>query len=76
MCAAIRKKRKTLLVRAIEKIKAAILPDEHSFISPDVSLTDNRISDDSSAEIESRRNELRAATHDNSEVTIFVEDDN
>jgi hypothetical protein len=76
MCAVVRKNKTSMLGRVIGKLRTVISPGEQRFISPDVPLDDTRSDDDSAAAIEARRDELRGAKHDSSDVTVFVEGGN
>ena len=61
--------KKTLFGRVIQRIESELASKEKQFFSPNVPLNDNRINDDTAA-IVSRRDELRAAKHENSSEVI------
>jgi len=67
-----KKKKKSLLAKIIGKIKGEPMSFEQRDISPDVTFNDIRTDDDVSDAIASRRNELKAAKHDNSDVAVIM----
>jgi len=73
MSSVIKKKKKTLLEKIIGKIKADPLPNEERNFASDVLLNDIRINDGDAAFIASRRNDLRAGRHGNSDAMVIFE---
>jgi hypothetical protein len=65
----IKKKKNPLLNKIIGKVKGVPIPSVQQNISSDVLLNDIRIDDDVVNAIALRRDELRTAKHDNSDVT-------
>lgn len=65
----VRRKKKTLFGRVIRKIESELTLREDKLILQDVPLDDIRTNDDT-AIIESRRDELRSAKHDNSDEFV------
>ena len=72
----VQKKKKTLLGRVIKKVGSVVSPCEKVVISAEVTLNDVRTNYSDIAFIEERRNELIAAKHDNSDLTITVDGGN
>jgi len=64
--------KKTLFGRVIQRIESELASKEKQFFSPNVPLNDNRINDDTAA-IVSRRDELRATNHENTDENIILQ---
>ena len=75
MSSVIKNKKKSLLTKIIRGIYSDPLPGEQGKFSPDVPLDDICITDGDAAFIASRRNDLKAAKHGNSDVTVVFEED-
>jgi len=71
MYCVVKKKKKPLLAKILDKIKGESISSEQRDISPDVPFNDIRTDDDVANAIAARRNELRAAQHDNSDAAVF-----
>ena len=69
----VRKQRKTLLSRILRKLKTELSSHEQRTISEDVFLEATRVNDVDNTAIESRRNDIRAVKHGNSDVIIVSE---
>ena len=66
----VKKKKKSLFAKTVEKIKGKASSNIQDGINSDVSLSDLRISDADMAAIVSRRDELRAAKHGVSDAMV------
>ena len=69
MSGVVKKKKKTLLAKGIEKL-IPNFSNEQEYISSDVPLGDARTNDSELIAIESRRDELRAARHGNTDAAV------
>ena len=65
----VKKKKKTLFGWVVRKIESELTPREEKWSSPGVPLGGIHANDDT-AIIESRRDELKASKHDNSDVVV------
>jgi len=75
MSSVIRKKKKTLFGRIIRRIESELTPRDERLISPYVPLDNNCENNSDAADIQARRDELKSAKQDNSDM-IIVSDDN
>ena len=71
MGSVIKKKKKTLLVKIIEKIKHTSLSDEKRDIEINIPLDDIRTDSNDIITIASRRNDLKNKKHDNSDAMVI-----
>jgi hypothetical protein len=70
MSSVVKKKKKTLIAKIIEKAKGESNPQEQEGIALDIPLSDTRTNGVDMETILSRRNELRAMQHSNSDVMV------
>lgn len=73
MSSVIKKKKKSLLAKIIGGIKAGPLPNEEGNFASDIPLDDVCIADGDAALIASRRNDLRAGRHGNSDAMVIFD---
>jgi len=67
----VRREKKTLFGNVVRKIESELSPDKNKLISPDISLDDTTVNEDT-AIVQARRDELKASKHVSSDEIIVL----